>query len=139
MSSIRRRDSSTNCGWRASEFFLQLAGLAQLVDLEELRPAVGQGEQRRFADDIAEAARQEELAIVGEVVEVLLVVLVRGAEDVARREAAGERRPRNADRAEDEADMRLPGGLAMVGSRSRVASICPGQNCMNDRLLSSGK
>src|SRR5688572_20701107 len=92
----------------ASEFLLQ-SRFAQIVDLVELRPAVRQGEQRRLADDVAETARQEELSIVREVVEVLLVVGIGRAQDVSRGEAARERRPGNAHRTEDEADVRLAG------------------------------
>src|SRR5262245_35549346 len=91
----------------ASELFLAVLHLAQLVDLLELRPAGREREQYRLADDLAEAARQEQIALVRKVVEVLAVFVFRIAQYIARRERAGERRPGNADTTEDEAHVWL--------------------------------
>src|SRR5262245_26451640 len=92
-----------------SELLLRSFITSQLVDLIELRPAVGQGEEHGLADDLAQADRQREVPFVREVVEILLVVLVSLSEHVPRREASAECRPRDADAAEYEAYVRVLG------------------------------
>src|SRR5262245_13238546 len=86
---------------------LLLANVSELVDLVELRPGVRQGKQDGLADDVAQFARQKEIAQIREVVEILFVVLVGNAENVARRETAREYRPRDSHAAEDEAQIRM--------------------------------
>src|SRR5688572_8542694 len=89
-----------------SELLFPRLVYAQRVDLAELGPGIGQREEDRLADDLAEPDRQGEVAVVGEVVEEFAVVVVRLAEDHPRGKASAERRPRDADATEYEPHVR---------------------------------
>src|SRR5688500_7531993 len=92
-----------------SELLLRLLKTPQRVHLIELRPGVAQGIEQRFANQLAQAARQREVTPVRKVVEVLPVILVCLAQNIPRRETSTEGRPGYSHATEYEAYMRVLG------------------------------
>src|SRR5688572_17266392 len=92
-----------------SELLFRLVNASQRVNLVKLRPGVAQGIEQRFADQLAQAARQREVTLVRKVVEILPVILVCLAEDIPRRETSAEGRPGYSHATEYEAHVRVLG------------------------------